>query len=101
MKTIKTDFVLVDHSGKPLKFNGGDLTIGYALSTVLAGKSSNPTLAWVFGKKFATEPKVDLKAEDIVFLKQELNASEAWHAVVTGQIVEILDSADKEEKPEK
>jgi len=94
MKTIKTKQVLVNFEGKPLKNGGEDLTIGYAVSTVLGGDVSNPTLGWVLGKKFATEKDVELKAEDIVFLKKEIELSKTWLAIVKGQILEILDGKD-------
>lgn len=94
MKTIKTSIVLKDFSGKPLKNNENDLTIGFVLSNVLGGQVSNPTLGWILGKKFATEKSVDLKAEDIVFLKKELESQKTWLAIVLGQVIEILESKD-------
>lgn len=90
MKKVSTKIVLKDFKGESLKNGEKDLTIGDVVSTVLAGKSSNPTLAWSLGKKFATENEIDLKAEDIVFLKKEVEASEAWFAIVQGQVLEIL-----------
>jgi hypothetical protein len=95
MKTIKTNTVLLDMKGKVIKHGGEDLTIGYVVSNVLGGKVSNPTLGWSLGKKFATEDSVDLKAEDIVFIKNELEKPDvAWFSVVLGQVIEILESKD-------
>lgn len=95
MKIIKTSTVLNNFKGVPLKNEEIDLTIGEVLSTALSGKSSNPTLSWVLGKKFATEKQVELKAEDIVFLKKELETSEMWTAIVVGQVLEMLDGSEE------
>jgi len=92
MITIKTSTILKDFKGQPLKSGENDLTIGEVISTVLAGKSTNPTLSWVFGKKFATEKAVDLKAEDVVFIKEQIEKDDNWFAVVKGQVIELLDS---------
>lgn len=48
------------------------------------------------GKKFATEESVDLKAEEVVFLKKEINeAGKVWmNALMCGQILEILDEKE-------
>lgn len=95
MKIIKTNTILKDFKGGDLKQGENSLTIGEVLSTILAGKSSNPSLAWQLGKKFATEEKVELKAEDIVFLKKEIEANDAWFSIVKGQVLELLESSDK------
>lgn len=91
MITIKTNTILYNFEGKPLKNNDKELTIGIAVSTVLAGKVTNPALGWVLGKKFATEKSVELTAEEVVFLKDSLEKNEAWLAIVTGQCLEILE----------
>lgn len=102
MKIIKTDLVLKDWEGKNLTMgadeqgNGGhDLTIGMVISSVLGGKVSNPTLGWVLGKKFAQDDEVKLLAEDIVFIKKEILANDIWKAIVSGQVIELLDEVDE------
>ncbi len=97
MKTIQTNTILKDFKGEPLKNGEQDLTIGVAISHVLGGQVSNPTLGWIFGKKFATDKEVDLKAEDVVFLKKELEATKSWSAIVVGQVIEILEAKDESE----
>ena len=72
------------------------IQVGIVIANVLSGLTSNPTLAWQLGKKFATEEKVELKAEDIVFLKSEINkvatSNNAWlNSILAGQILELLD----------
>jgi hypothetical protein len=91
MITIKTGQVLRSFKGEPLKQGTDDLTVGYAISQVLGGKVSNPTLGWALGKKFATDKEVELKAEEVVFIKDTLNASDTWLAIVTGQLLDMLD----------
>lgn len=96
--------IKIDTKRKLLDFNGEELigadkipfVLGTVLSNVCAGNKSNPTLGWVLGKKFATEDEVDLKAEEVVFLKKEVNeALKSWmSALVCGQILEILDEKE-------
>lgn len=100
MKTIKTDRVLVNFKNEPLKNGEEDLTVGIAIASILGGKVSNPTLGWVLGKKFATEKTVDLKAEDVVFIKKEIEANDLWTGLVKGQIIELLEEKE-EDKAEK
>lgn len=95
MTTIDTKQVLVNFKGEKLKNemvkSEGDLTIGFVLSHVLSGQTSNPALSWILGKKFATEDQVDLKAEEVVFIKNELEKQKTWLSLVSGQVLEIID----------
>ena len=91
MLKINTKQVLKNFKQEALKNGTDDLTIGMVVSSILGGKVSNPYKGWILGKRFATEKEVELKAEDVVFLKKEIEASEAWLAVVTGQLIEMLD----------
>lgn len=103
MKTIKNDQTLVDMKGEPLKNESlEDVKLGYVLSNIMGGKTDNPALAWILGKKFATQESVDLKAEEVVFVKQEVtklatNAGSWLSGILGGQILEILDSKDAAE----
>lgn len=93
MKTIKTKVCLKDLKGDNLKDSSEqDFTLGTVLSVILSGQVSNPTLGYVLAKKFATEDEVDLKAEDIVFIKKELEDNKMFTALVIGQVIEILES---------
>lgn len=99
MKTIKTDMILKTFKGEPLKNGPDDLTIGTVIGVALAGKTSNPTRAWLLGKRFASDKQVELKAEDVVFLKEVILASDSWFSIVQGQVIEILEGEqNKEEK---
>lgn len=100
MKIIKTKTELKTLKGEVLKDGQGTVWyLGDTIANILAGKTNNPSLAWQLGKKFATEDSVELKAEDIVFLKKEIEAFPSYGAIVTGQIIEILEAKDtKEEK---
>ncbi len=101
MISIKTSQVLVNFKGENLKHGTEDLTIGIAISTILGGKVSNPAWGWLLGKKFATQEEVDLKAEEIVFIKKEIEDNSkspvGFFSVANGQLLEILDGA-KESK---
>lgn len=85
---LETTTKLTDFNGNQLN----DLTVGAVLSTILAtAKSDNPALSWQLGKKVATEDVVELKAEDIVFIKKQIGLSEQYTPLVVGQLMEILD----------
>lgn len=105
MKKIKTDTVILDLKGKPVRNsdNTADFTIGELISNVLSGKVSNPHKGYMFAKKFSTQKVVELLAEDVVFIKTELERNgkaEDWgyNALLTGQGIEILDSTEEEKK---
>lgn len=101
MKTIKTDKAIVDFNGKEV--NGSDgvkLTFGNQLSNILAVHNANPARCWQLGKKFATEDKVELKAEDVVFVKEAIEKAATGEqrtitALLAGQLLEELDASDK------
>lgn len=98
MKIIKTSTVLANFEGKPLKNGTKDWTVGDAVSFVLGGRVSNPTLGWILGKKFATQKQVELRAEDVVFIKKEVEENKELFAVLAGQLIEILDGKESKEK---
>jgi hypothetical protein len=88
---LNTKQVLVNFKNEELKNGEKSLTIADVLCMVLSGKVSNPVKGWYLGKEIATKDEVTLKAEDIVFLKKELEATEIWNAIVVGQMIEMLD----------
>lgn len=98
MKKINTAQILVTMNGDPLKVEDKEQTLGKVLSTLLAEDRTNPTLGWILGKKFATEPSVDLKAEEVVYIKEALKKLEI-NALYGGQIIDILDGADNKDTP--
>ena len=96
MTTIDTKIVLKSLKGEELKDGNTPITVGIICANILSGITANPSLAWQLGKKFATEDTVELKAEDIVFLKAEINkvasSEKAWlNSIIAGQILEILE----------
>ncbi len=103
MLKIKTDRVLVDMKGQSLKDTANsEIHIGTILSNIMAGKVSNPTLGWILGKKFATKKVVDLKAEEVVFVKSEVEKlatdQHSWlSGLVAGQVLNILDGVEDED----
>jgi hypothetical protein len=97
MTTIDTKKKLVNFKGEELiAEDKGPVFLGVILSNVCAGAKSNPTLGWVLGKKFATEDEVELKAEEVVFLKSEVKeAGKVWMSgLMCGQVLEILDEKE-------
>lgn len=104
MKIVNTKTACVDFKGEVMKDSeNNDVKYGVILSNIMGASNSNPSLAWVLGKKFATEDKVELKAEDVVFVKKCIQESstgdKAWLlTVIAGQLLEMLDATDKPEK---
>lgn len=94
MKNINCKQVLVNFEGKPLKIENQELTVGSSVSLVLSGQTSNPTLAWILGNKFSKDETIDLKAEEITFIKKEMSESKHWTSIVSGQVIEILDGSN-------
>ncbi len=91
MLKVNCKQAIVDFKGVELKLGEDILTVGQVISTVLGGQVSNPNLGWILGKKFATEDSVDLKAEEVVFVKKEISDSKHWMGLVQGQVLELLD----------
>ena len=98
MTKIKTDYILKDFEGKEIKNGDNNLTVGSTIGIVLGAKTDNPTLAWTLGKKFYMQKEVELKAEDVVFIKNLLEKTDIWNSIVTGQLIEILESTGKDSK---
>lgn len=91
MKIIHTNTVLKNFKDEPLKLDNEELTVGAVISSILGGKVSNQQKGWELGKKFATQDTVELKAEDVVFIQKELESQSTWNAIVSGQVIEILE----------
>jgi hypothetical protein len=98
MKTIKTNTPILDLKGKaiPNAEGSGDFTLGELVTNVLSGKTDNPHRAYQLAKKFAENDEVALKAEDIMFIRTEIEKNgkaEAWgyNSLLTGQAIELID----------
>lgn len=102
MITINCKQVLLNFKGEPMTSSETNkpIQIGTIISNVLAGKTANPSLAWVLGKKFATQNKVDLLTEEAVFVKEEVEKlgkdQQGWlSGLLCGQILDIIESKPK------
>lgn len=107
MKTIKTNKAIVDFNGKEVKGSDGImLTYGNQIANILAIHDENPARCWQLGKAFSTETEVELKAEDVVFLKKAIEQASTGEkrtatSLLAGQILEELDAKDTEEPQKK
>ena len=94
---IDANKVLVTLAGDPYKMDDKDLTIGLAVAKVVSeAKTGDPLRSMVLAKKFYDGGELDLKSEDIVFVKEKLtmvldNGQMAFIPFITGQILEELD----------
>lgn len=95
MLKIKTKTELLDFKGVAITQGGQTITVGDAIALVLGGKTTNPILGYILGKKFANDEMVELKAEDEVFLKKSLEENDIWTSIVTGQLLTLFETNDK------
>lgn len=105
MLKLKTNQVFKEFDGRDLKdATGKSIEVGMLLGNAISGVGcSNPSLGWVLGKKLATEKEVELKAEEVVFLKGEVDrvskGDKAWlSGLMAGQLIEILDGKEEKKK---
>lgn len=88
---IKTDTKLLTLKNEEIKDENKEaITVGNIVANTLSLSQKNPARCYVLAKKFATEKEVDLKAEDVVFVKDILEESK-MSALIAGQIIEILE----------
>jgi hypothetical protein len=103
MKTIKTNTLILDLRGKPVRNadNSGDFTLGELVSNVLSGKTDNPHRAYQLAKKFAENEELNLKAEDILFVRTEIEKNGkatdwGYNSLLTGQAIELIDGVPED-----
>lgn len=90
MKIFNTKKQIVDLKGAVIKDGEKELTMGDMVANVLSYSKENPARCYQLAKKFATEDEVDLKDEDVVFLKDIITKS-GLVALSAGQILEELE----------
>lgn len=101
---IRVSQKLVDLNGNLLKQKDSDeLTLGDVVCYSLTNeKTSNDVRAYLLAKSIYGKEEVDIKAEDIVFIKEVISHSPIWTPIVVGQVTEILENGNsKAEKDSK
>jgi len=94
VKTLNTKEVLKSLDGKDLQEGDTKITVGLLISNTLANTTSpNPHQAYQLAKKIATENKVELLAEQVVFIKEQMMKSNLG-ALYIGQVISILEESD-------
>lgn len=73
-----------------------EMTVGTFLAEVLWNSRENQARSYILAKKFAIEPEVELKAEDVVFIQKVMTTLGA-RAGEAGQVSVLLDG-DTEKK---
>lgn len=71
-----------------------DLTVGSVISNVLSTtKSANPIRSYVLAQKFFQNDEVEVTADDIVFIKTQLeDPLVGFFPYIIGQVESILES---------
>lgn len=114
---INTKIILIDPDGKPYQDydgitettkekikeameNAPGLTLGKVIGKSLTTvKTTDPWKAFKLTNEFLKNEQVDLKPEDIVYIKDLIKEAE-WITYVIGQVIDILDGNAPEEKEE-
>jgi hypothetical protein len=89
MKIFDTQKQIVDLKGLVIKDGEKELLLGDILANALSYSKENPARCYQLAKKFATETTVELKAEDVVFLKGIVEKA-GMVSLTAGQILEEL-----------
>lgn len=91
MIKINTKTVLKNLKGETLKDGSGEeFTVGNTVCSILSANRDKPHRSYVMAKNF-TEKEVELKAEDVVFLKSVIEKNELFTSLISGQLIEILE----------
>lgn len=96
MKAFNTKTVLVDLDGTELKSGDKALTAGIVITNTLTGPVSNPARGYQLAKQVHANEIVQLKAEDVNYICQELEKNRQLPAVISGQVIDILNEKDEE-----
>lgn len=95
--TINTKTVLKTPEGESYKDGESDLTIGRVIASTLAiTKSNDPWKSYKLTNDFLKDT-VELKAEDIVFIKETFKDS-TYFPYIIGQVFEILEGNAESKK---
>lgn len=95
MKIFNTKKPILNLQGEQMK-DGDDLaTMGMALANLLTGNNvDSPSRGYQLGMKFYKNVTVELKAEDVQYVKGQLEKCKYLPALVIGQITEELDNKE-------
>ena len=78
---------------KNLNNTDSSLSIGEALSNiVIASETGGKMKLFVLGKDLYSKEEIDLDESDIVLVKQAIEASKGYTALVTGQLLLLLEN---------
>lgn len=96
---LNTKIVLKTPEGENYKDGDKELTLGTVVGATLATtKSNDPWKSYKLTNDF-TKPSVDIKPEDVVFIKELLKES-AYFPYIVGQVIDILDNGGEKETKE-
>lgn len=89
---IKTNQVLTNLAGKPLQEDNVEVTLGMVMSASLLNheQETDQKQAYGLARRILNEPEVDLKIEEIAFVKERLKASKL-STLIIGQALTLLD----------
>lgn len=95
--------VLKTLKGAELKTETGNVfTMGEALSNILvADKTGGKMKLYILGTKFAQDDSVELDSSDFSLVKEVVKRSEAYSALVLGQVEMILENTKEETSKKK
>jgi len=89
---VKTNQVLTNLKGDVIKEDTTEVTLGMVISASLLNSEgqTDPERAYKLAKECTLNEEVNLKAEDITFIKEHLTRS-VLPTLLTGQAITLLD----------
>ena len=90
---INTKQTLKTLDGTPFKIDNKDLTLGFVISEVLSlSKTSGAMKLYSLALKMQGD-EADVDASDLVLIKNEMETTERWVAIIKGQALLMLEEA--------
>lgn len=76
-----------------------DLTVGQAISNILVSSETGGKMKlFVLAQKFYNDNVVDIDAADVELTKNTIESSKVYTALVSGQLLVLIDSLKDEDK---
>jgi hypothetical protein len=89
--TIDTTTILKDLRGDNLIFDTLPMTLGHAIAQILAYSKKSYLKSYILARTFYSDAQVDLDDADAIFVREAINTTEAFNAMVTGQVLQIME----------
>ena len=95
---IDTKKILVNLKGENLKNDKDEpVTVGDAIGNIIITSDIGGKMKmYVLAKKFVSEKEVDVDDADLLMIKDSIEKSKVYNALVCGQILQLIEASKKE-----